>query len=146
MIDRVAMIEAEARTWVGVRVFHKGRTRAGGVDCLGLVMGVGLASGAISGPIDIPDYGRLPNPRTLIRAMDAHTVPIDKALAGPGDIAGISWGLHEAPMHLAVIVSRPGRLMIVHASPEHGEVKETGFAGSWYARFCRAWRFPNVAV
>lgn len=141
-----AEIVAEARAWCGAPLFHKGRSREGGVDCLGLVLVVGWATGAVPGDVVIPDYAKLPNPRVLVAAMDAAARRLPFAVPGDGDIIGLSWGKRDHPMHLALMATLDGRRTIIHASPRHGRVLETGFAGGWAASFCAAWRFPNLAV
>lgn len=143
-----AQIVEEARSWVGVPTFHHGRTRAGGVDCLGLVMAVGEATGAIArAGIVVPDYGRLPNPKRLVAGMGAAGM-IKIAAFDDGDVIGISWGLAGRPMHLAIAATYRDRKTIIHADPRAGSVREVSFAGVWAAGFagCPAWRFPNVGV
>jgi cell wall-associated NlpC family hydrolase len=161
MITREQIV-AEARTWREVRTFHRGRSRAGGVDCLGLVLCVGQAVGALSaGDIAVPDYGTLPNPRRLVAAMDAHAPRLAHpdslafaatprqlvaGAAGPGDILGLSWGSAGNPMHLAILADYRGRSSIIHASPRDKAVKEVTLGGDLAAKVCAAWRFPNLVV
>lgn len=145
-----AVVIAEARTWLDVPVFHRGRTRAGGVDCLGLVICVGVAAGAVDAPDDpeLEDYGRLPNPKRLVAGLDRRLVPIDKAEAGPADVLAFSWGLDGAPMHLAIMAEHRGRATIIHAFPliVPQRVVEMSFAADWPPRLCAAWRYPRVTV
>lgn len=143
-----AQIMAEGRTWVDVPTFDKGRTRAGGVDCLGLILAVGLDTGAISGPIDVPVYGKLPNPRTLIASMDAAMIRIEAQAAGDGDVISLAWGRAGHPMHLAILATYRGRRSMIHADPLAGRVTEITFGGMWASRAkgCPAWRFPRLDV
>lgn len=144
-----AIVVAEARAWCGVPIFHKGRDRAG-VDCLGVVLCVGYGCRALVGPIDIPDYGKLPNPKRLVEAMDLGGVALPGGIddAGDGDIIGISWGVAGQPMHLAIRATYDGRSTIIHADPKSRAVVETGFAGPWLAAAegCPAWRYPLLDV
>lgn len=158
-----AEIVAAARELVGVKLFHQGRTAAGGVDCLGVILVAGEASGALPGGLVIPDYGRLPNPHRLVANMDAAAIrlvdhdalsfepktPPARQAQGEyddGDILGMSWGLRGAPMHLGIATTFQGRRMIVQANPGLQRVTEAGFAGAWSGAFCVAWRFPNLVV
>lgn len=161
-----AQLVAAARSWVGVPTFHHGRDRAGGVDCLGLILGVAEATG-YPGAIVIPPYGRLPSSSVLIEAMDAHMLPIPAvARAGidgadytagdlderpaafdglaDGDVIGLSWGARDLPMHLAIAATFDCRRTIVHASPLDKRVLEVTLGGKWAASVCCAWRFPNL--
>lgn len=155
-----AQLVAEARSWVGVPIFHHGRSREGGVDCLGLILGVAEGT-AYPYPIAIPDYGRLPNSHHLITAMDAHLLRLDWPRArtdagdcgdvaatadelGDGDVIGLSWGKRDHPMHLAIAATFDGRRTIVHASPNDRRVLEVTFGGVWADRACMAWRFPHL--
>jgi cell wall-associated NlpC family hydrolase len=146
-----AQLVAEARTWCGVAVVHQGRTRAGGVDCLGLVMAVGQASGAV-GPIAEPEYyGRLPNSRRLVASLGAHLLELAQSPAAvlatvdDGDVVGLSWGKALHPMHLAIAATYDGRRTIIHADPRQRRVVEVTFAGVWTARACGLWRWPNLS-
>src|ERR1700722_18125429 len=147
-VTRAAVV-AEARTWKGVGVMHRGRTRAGGVDCLGLVMGAGIATGAVDDPGEASawwkDYGRLPNPRHMRRALDESLVPIERAAMQPGDVVGFDWGVRGLLMHLAILADFKGRLMIIHAYPltRPKRVVEVGYSADWPERYCAAWSFPN---
>ena len=156
-------IVAAARELVGAKLFHQGRTAAGGVDCLGVILVAGEACGALPGGLVIPDYGRLPNPRRLVANMDAAAIrltdhdalsfepaasPARQAQGefGDGDILGMAWGLKGAPMHLGIAATFQGRRTIIQANPGLQRVTEAGFAGAWSSAFCVAWRFPNLVV
>lgn len=148
MTTRDAII-AEARAWLDAPVFHRGRSRVGGVDCLGLVIGVGVGSGALvePGSIDVPDYGQLPNPTRLVAGLARFMLAIDLADAGDGDVLAISWGARALPMHLAIRATYQGRATIIHAFPKArpARVVEMSFAGDWIERTCSAWRFPGLS-
>lgn len=143
-------VVAEARSWLGVRLFHRGRTRAGGVDCLGLALAVGIGSGALDDPGPAADrwmeYARLPNPRRLVEGLTAFMRPLDIDRAAPADVIALSWGAAGLPMHLAVLAGTLDQLTIIHAFPKAKKVVEMGFRGEWPARTCSAWRFPNLTV
>lgn len=145
-----AEIVAEARTWIDAPMHHRGRSRKGGVDCLGLVIGAGVGSGGMRDPDEANwryrDYGRLPHPGRLVETLDHFLIRIDKADAGPADVLALSWGARDLPMHLAIVGEFQGRLTIIHAYPHvrPPRVIETTYAGDWVDRTCGAWRYPEL--
>lgn len=148
MVSREAVV-AEARAWLGVPLIHRGRDRQGGVDCLGLVIVVGVGSGAVDDPgaaLDaFGDYGRLPNAERLAAGLDAFLVRACDT-GRPGDVVGLHWGRPGAVMHLAILADYAGRASMIHAYPliRPKAVVEVSFAGLWPNRVCGFWRFPNV--
>lgn len=156
MVSRADVV-AEARSWKGVGIIHRGRTRKGGVDCLGLVIVTGVGSGAVDDPgaalEPFEDYGRLPNPRRLVAGLDTFlTRACDTAK--PGDVLALHWGAAEMPMHLAILAEAEGRPSIIHAYPlvRPKRVLEVSYAGIWPNRLCHdqatgrplVWRFPKI--
>lgn len=138
-------VAACARTWREVPIFHMGRTRAGGVDCLGLVICVGRELGLVGQDAEAPGYyGRLPNPKRLVEGLDRF---MDRtASAAIGDVIALSWGANKLPMHLAILAQVAGRATIIHANPRlnRPRVVEMGYAGDWPRRACGSWRFRGV--
>lgn len=137
---KAADVIAEARTWIDTPVRHLGRLKGVGVDCLGLVLMVGLETGAVQmTPEEIEPhraYSRLPNSRRMRSALEQHLVVVE----GPhrdGDIGFFSWGDDRQGMHLAIMAtSSDGRQMMIHANPsaKPPKVTEHGFDGFWVTR------------
>ena len=79
-------IIATARTWVGTRFTHQGRRKAtaqdaGGVDCLGLLIGVaeecGLRfDGLAASALDKRDYGHYPDEARLYTTLAKHLIEV----------------------------------------------------------------------
>lgn len=140
----------EARSLVGAPVIHRGRTRAGGVDCLGLIILSGVSAGVLDPPDEVnwpyAEYGRLPNPRRLVETLNHFLTPIDLKDAGPADVISISWGARDLPMHLAIRAEFEQRASMIHAYAvlRPPRVVEISYAGDWVERTCGAWRYPGL--
>lgn len=139
----------EARTWVDTRYHHQARLKGVGVDCVGLIIGVGLAAGVLS--TWTPEnwkafeaYGRLPNPARMGVAMRSYLTIIPPEVVADGDIGWFQWR-EDLPMHLAIMATLDGRAMMIHANGLVGRCVEHGFAGEWPDRVHSWWRFPALA-
>lgn len=148
MVTRAEVI-AEFRSWVDTPIYHRGRSRKGGVDCLGLMLGAGVACGALDDPCaggvePWGKYGRIPNPVVLVGFCDTLLLPCHTPR--PGDVIALSWGDRDAPMHLALLAAFEGRRTIIHAMPrtKPPRVLEMTYGADWPDRFCGAWSFPKV--
>lgn len=158
-------IVGEARRWVGTPYRHQARRLGAGVDCAGLIIGVGVALGVM--PFseerfrEFANYARTPNPSHMRRALEAHLIEIPERVAGEGDIMWLEWR-PDLPMHLAVAASvgdvpeqglsalwghtvMSGRGTMIHATSEVGRVVEHGFADPWPDRVNSWWRYPGLA-
>lgn len=162
---RGAIVE-EARRWAGTPYHHQARLKGVGVDCAGLIIGVGAALGIM--PFDeirfreFANYARQPNPNQMRRALEAHLVEIPEHVAGEGDVMWLEWRV-GLPMHLAIcatVADEPeqelsalwgqvvmsGRSTMIHATSEVGRVVEHGFADPWPDRVNSFWRYPGLAA
>lgn len=146
--QRAAVIR-EARSWIGTPYHHQGRVKGVGVDCGGLIIEVGRATGLLV--IDAAEwkpfegYGRAPNPARMERAMRQFLVRIPPSKRRPGDICWLAWR-RDLPMHTAILARdrRGGRPTIIHALAEVGRVVEHGFTHEWPARAHSWWRYPGL--
>lgn len=145
-------VVAAARGWIGTPYVHQHRTRGVAVDCVGLVIGVGLEVGVLptwSEEAWEPHrgYGRAPNPEHMGRAIRQFLEPLDLPIdvaAPDGSIAFLGWRRH-LPMHLAILATAPdGRRMMIHAFEHIGRVVEHGFDAEWPGRVVSWWRYPGV--
>jgi len=135
---------AAARGWVGVKFHHQGRTREGGVDCLGLLVKVaeecGLAhEGVALCSLDRVDYGRNPDTRGL-QDMLARVARQVTAYAA-GDVVLLS--IEGRAQHLALLADYPhaGELAMIHAYAPAHKVVEHRFDEAWRGRVAAAYRF-----
>lgn len=141
----------EARRWVGTPYRHQSRVLNVGVDCVGLIIGVGLATGAMKWTEDRfapwSGYGRLPNPRRMRAGLEEFLVEITAEEATDGDVPWFAWR-EGRPMHLGILTTDhclgEPRPMIVHATSQIGSVVEHGFAAEWPGRVEGWWRYPAL--
>ncbi len=132
----------EARRWIGTRFAHQGRRRAsqqdaGGVDCLGLLIGVADAltlrdkHGELLSRYDRRDYPKSPDGSTLQQALDRALVRT--TISQPGMIALFS--LERNPQHLGILSDyREGGLGLIHAYAPARKVVEHALDDSWRSR------------
>lgn len=151
---RRQLIVDEARRWLDTPFVHQASAIGAGVDCGGLIRGVGRAAGVL----DMSDddwrpwaaYARAPNPRRMGEAMRLFLRRIRPSKALPGDVLWLQWR-DDLPMHLAILAEHKGRRTIIHAYsgaatpafPE-GRVVEHGYAAEWPGRLHSAWRYPGL--
>ena len=136
-----ADIITEARRWVGTPFRHQGRVRGRAVDCAGLIIGTGLATGIIDGYQEI-GYGRQPNPERMGGHLDQWMERIPVSEARDGDVY---WFRFIQPMHVGFASTLPdGRAGVIHAWQDIGRCVEHGLDDTWRRRIVAAFRFHGV--
>jgi cell wall-associated NlpC family hydrolase len=150
-------IIAEARRWIGTRFLHQGRrcatgTDRGGVDCLGLLVGVAAALnvrdeyGRPLAAQDITSYSRQPDAARLHQSLAEHLLP-QYGPPRPGDIGLFTFD--GAAQHLAIFGARDEAgescLTLIHAYAPAHRVVEHGYDASWAARLVACFALPGVA-
>lgn len=148
-------IIAVARGWIGTRFRHQGRMRAqpphsGGVDCLGLLIGVASAlelrarDGSLLAAHDTVSYSKSPDGVALRRTLDKLLWPVSAAACGPGDIA--LFLMDGQPQHVAILTEYPvgtgeaAVLGMVHAYAQARRVVEHRLDDAWRKRLVSAYR------
>lgn len=102
---------AEARSYLGCKWRHRGRTRYG-IDCIGLVVASTAAGGVIMR--DRVDYGREPWNDGLEREMLEHFgEPVHDWR--PGDIAMMRWEDRSEAGHVGIIADNSYGLSLIHS-------------------------------
>jgi cell wall-associated NlpC family hydrolase len=135
-------IVAEARTYLGVRWQHQGRTRHG-VDCIGLVIktahGLGLSE------FDVSDYAAQAMDESLLAGCRQHLVEIMAADAAPGDVLVMVFANQR---HIGIVGDYcHGGLSLIHACALHPrKVVEVRLDAEWRARVRGTFRFPQVVA
>ncbi len=148
MTDEHDIVSA-ARGWLGTRFHHQGRLKKtdahlGGVDCLGLLVGVATeldlrdAEGNALCLLDERDYPHYPDSRYLMTKFESIMQPIAAAAATPGDIALFT--IDESPRHLAIISSGSSGLQMIHAYAPARAVVEHALDGWWWQRIKAVYR------
>ena len=126
-----------ARTWVGVPFRHQGRSREG-VDCIGLIMMVGVENGCWTLEQDVNDYGSMPNEDTLPRVVATKCEEIPAPIAG----CMVLMRLVRNTQHAGIFTGNS----IIHAWEGVGmkRVVEAPWRHPWPPRFVSAWKLPGV--
>lgn len=144
------LIVARARAWVGTPYRHQHRARGLAVDCVGLIVGVGIETGFLAWDDAEFErwagYSRTPNPTRMGAAIEHFLEPVMRAPLdppGPGSIAWMGWRRH-LPMHLGILAEFNGRRTLIHAFEHRGQVVEHDFAGEWPERVVSWWRYPGA--
>lgn len=99
-------VAAQAMKWVGTPFAHQGRVRgpAGGVDCVGLPIGVAEELG-IELPIGVYEalaYPSDPSSEELMRVVSLACEPVEVLM--PGRVAVFWWVHPTRPKHVGIVV------------------------------------------
>lgn len=122
-----------ARSYLGVRFHHQGRTRAG-LDCAGLVVRVAHDLGLST--FDHSDYGPTPLGNMMRGVMDRETNPV--AVWQPGDILMMSFVAE--PQHLAIVTDHG----VIHALLANRKVVEHRLDAVWASRIVCAYSYKGI--
>lgn len=125
-----------ARGWVGTRFAHQGRRKAsardaGGVDCLGLLIGVAEEcgvkfAGRSARQLDQTDYGHFPDEMRLLRALSTHLTACDIQ----ADAVALM-RIEGRAQHLGILGEHAGQLSLIHAYAPARKVVEHGVDEGW---------------
>lgn len=143
-------IVAAARSWVGTRYSHQQRLKQVGVDCVGLILGVGLELGIMGSDTDrlfarFRGYSRVPNPRRMQEGMELFLDPTPLTAHTPGAVGWLQWR-DDLPMHLAVMATFEGRPTMIHSYKEAGKCVEHDFDQVWESRLNSIWSYRDVVL
>jgi cell wall-associated NlpC family hydrolase len=140
-------VVAQARTWLGVRWRHQGRSRDG-VDCVGLAaVCVQQACGL---EVPLPDYPRATSDGSMLRVCRQYLRPVSLVDMAPGDIVVLGVGDQR---HMAIVgdyvtpaddARGPG-LSLIHAYLPNRKVVEQRLDAAWWGRILAVFRVPEVA-
>ena len=133
-----------ARTWLGVKWVHQGRTRAG-IDCGGLLYVVADELGL--DPVDTAGYGRRPTGddfEQMILLGGAYKIPREDLR--PGDI--IATKVVTFPSHAGIVgantKSYGAPLTLIHAYAPARKVVEGPLDDFWFKRIWGTYRIKGV--
>ena len=144
-------IVACARGWIGTRFHYQGRLKKtdshkGGVDCLGLLVGVAqeldlrMADDLPLASFDEADYPHQPDVVQLREQLSRLLRQIPAGGITPGDIVLLN--IDGNPQHLAVISDRREGLGLIHAYAPARAVVEHGLDDWWRHKIAAAFRVP----
>jgi cell wall-associated NlpC family hydrolase len=158
-------IVSQARTWLGTCYHHQGRlkkskTCKGGVDCIGLIIGVakelGLtgANGKLLAEFDETGYSPYPDGVSLQRFLDLHfnkisanQQPIKHAdIIKQGDI--LLFKLFTHPQHVGIAINFQGgdirSIGVIHCYSASGQVVEHHLSIAWQKMLVGVYRFRGL--
>jgi hypothetical protein len=133
MTHPAADIVQEARTYIGTRWVHQGRSRQG-LDCLGLASLVAKVTRGYT--FDVLNYAAQATDETMLELCRQHMLPVPASERRPGDVVIIRYGNQR---HMAIVGDHPidGEMTLIHASSVFGRVVEHRLDSRW-ARICIA--------
>ena len=139
---------AEARTWIDTPVRTGGRKKGVEIDCVGLIVKVGVNSKMMDEP-DLAvlanggNYGLLPNPKHMQEALERFLKPITKEKLLPGDVILFELSRGSGGMHLGILTFFDGRLAVIHADARRKRVVEITYSGTFPRLTLSHWRYPK---
>ena len=145
MATRAHILEA-ARGWVGTKYVHQGRSKALGVDCVGLFVGICQEIGVeLNDTPELRRYSRQPK-RNQPKLLDQLGTLCGEPLASVTELQNadlvvfwFNWETHE-PQHVALWTGET----IIHSYTSIGRVVEHGLNDWWRERFVCGFRFPGA--
>lgn len=126
----------QARSWIGVKFQHQGRTRMG-CDCLGFIAAcmAELNSWTLIHGLPV-DYAR--NPQSLL--IDGLNRLSEEIQLKPGALILFQFPKAEHPSHAAIYTGES----MIHAHQPNGKVVEHGYRGPWLKYTKSYWALPLV--
>jgi len=152
-------IVLEARSWLGTRYQHQGRrkinvTDKGGVDCLGLVMGVAQTlqitdrQGQPFLQHDHRQYSKQPDGQVMMHCLREAMREVSREKMGEGDVLCLS--IDGNAQHLAFCSRNPlhwgGEWGLIHAYAPAKMVVEHRLDEAWKARICAVFSVIDEGV
>lgn len=148
MSDANAIVQC-ARSWIGTRFHHQGRikkttTHKGGVDCLGLLIGVASElnlqsnAGTLLAHEDERDYAHYPDSGRLIKRLSGLLTAIQPSQLVPGDILVLT--IDNRPQHLAIAAQQDEKTTMIHAYAPARAVVEHRMDSYWFERIAAVFR------
>lgn len=137
-------ILASARSFLGVRFAHQGRSAAEGLDCLGLLIATAEKAGCMvqgmrPSALDQCAYGSQPDTDYLQTMLATHLLPVTDGMQ-PADILLLH--IEERPQHLALVSDYPsaGEYGMIHAYAQTRRVVEHRLDEQWRAAIHSVYR------
>ena len=130
----------EARTWIGVKWKHQGRTRDG-IDCAGLIVLVGKSLGLTN--YDYTEYRRHSQSVNFADYfLDGGGIKKNAKDVSAGDI--LIFRQVQYPCHSAIVSKKNGILHIIHSYVPRRVVFEESLSKLWLERRIYAFSYPGI--
>jgi cell wall-associated NlpC family hydrolase len=135
-----------ARSYIGVRFAHQGRSKTTGVDCLGLLLCAAQDAGLLlkqrtMHEYDRADYGTFPDAQMLRTQLEAVLLKTDTIQVGDVLLLNID----GRPQHLALVSDYPqaGAFGMIHAYAPLRKVVEHRLDDVWLKAVEQVFRIPT---
>lgn len=138
MITREAIVE-EARTYLGTKWRHQGRSRTG-IDCVGLV--VKIAHKFEVTDFDMTNYGRQATSFNFLKVFQEHADEISIKDVLDGDIIVFADG--NNPCHAGLASTRYDTRYFIHASAARRVVMEERYDEEWRRKSVAFFRYRGL--
>jgi cell wall-associated NlpC family hydrolase len=146
-------IVTQARTWLGTKYHHQGRLKKsargpGGVDCIGLIIGLidemGIQDGNDHSLVaaDEFNYSMYPERGRLVDSISKHLrdVPLDQRRIG--DV--LLFRTFRDPQHVGLLTEYPsGGAGLIHCNSSAGQVVEQPLSDTWLRMLTHVYRFKK---
>jgi cell wall-associated NlpC family hydrolase len=134
----MSAIVSTARSYLGVRWLHQGRSRSG-LDCAGLVIRVAQDLGITD--FDTRGYDRQAADESMLAICREHLVAIERAELAAGDILVMAY---QNQRHIGIVGDHPaGGLTLIHAYAPSRKVVEMRLDDRLTGRVIGCFRFPR---
>ena len=143
----------QARTWLGTKYHHQGRLKKsnlglGGVDCIGLLVGVikelGIQDGKGNSLVEFDEtnYSIYPENGRLLKSIKQHLDEFKKEEMQMGDI--MLFKTFRDPQHVGLLAKfQSGGFSLIHCNSSAGKVVEQPFLKTWEHMLTNVYRFRN---
>lgn len=136
-----------ARTWIDTPFHHLARSKGTGVDCAGVLIGVGRELGLVAPDFDVPAYSRQPDGVSLLRWCREYMTEQPFEALAPGMAILVEHDVR--PQHLGITGDYwhgEGLLTIIHAAEQAPVSRVIEMRLMFHARmrFVAAFDFPGI--
>ena len=147
-------IIVQARTWLGTKYHHQGRLKksasgAGGVDCIGLIVGVidelriTDSEGKPLVHADEFNYSMYPERGRLVLSIAQHLQEVPRGKMAAGDV--LLFKTFSDPQHVGLLTEYlSGGNGLIHCNSSAGKVVEQPLSNTWLRMLTHVYRFPNL--
>lgn len=141
-------IQNSARKLVGAEWHHQGRTLAGGIDCIGGIIFIGLDSNLFTpeevNKFDVLDYSRRADSfELLVQKLRQNMDEISITDAKEGDVLTFRMAGEKVTSHVGTLVRGYREMMLVHSLENKATFEEPLRRWLDYATF--AFRFRGLS-
>ena len=129
-------IVACARTYIDTPFHHQGRVKGVGIDCAGVIIGIGDELGLTN--FTVTGYSRSPSENLIRKYLNEHFDEIPVDFVKEGDI--LLFCFDKEPQHVAIYTGEN----LIHAFMQVRKCVEHSYDDLWKARTRGAYRYRGI--